>query len=128
MYKYTNIDTIDFQLSCVRCSASIIFGHASVETLVVMLHLFYHQHTHPVDMILKGNEFFDPTEAFYRLRARHADGRAWSGSGQQLKQRLSSKLFLQGGKVVSLRVPGTTQRPARKGSAFKLVLAGHAGV
>ena len=59
MYNYTNIDTIDFQLSCVRCSASIIFGHASVETLVVMLHLFYHQHTHPVDMILKGNEFVE---------------------------------------------------------------------
>ena len=78
--------------------------------------------------LAKSNEFLSPAEVSYRLRARHADGRAWSGSGQQLKQRLPSKLFLQGGKVVSLRVPGTTQRPARKGSAFKLVLAGHAGV
>ena len=42
MYNYTNIDTIDFQLSCVRCSASIIFSHTSVEALVVMLHLLYH--------------------------------------------------------------------------------------
>ena len=58
-YKYTNIDTIDFQLSCVRCGASIIFSHASVEALVVVLHLFYHQQTHPVDMTLEGNEFIE---------------------------------------------------------------------